>query len=188
MYGQVERAPPLCRTAPLAMHASRIADIRLLNKQRWAAHVAAREQQGVPLEPRPTAPTAGALFNRPNPLNADHSAFVNPYVRSEDRFVEKRGEVMFMDPSGKVHTFRPEKSERLVRDWRSPEQNPSRYVPVYGHDFTSLSARSHGKYRIPATSVVNKVGDLKLFCCVGWRLTAVRGRAFKPPDIQTQTH
>ena len=43
-----------------------------------------------------------------------------------------------------------------------------------GRDFTSLPDRSRFKYRIPNTSVVNKVGDCKLFCCCGWRLTAAQ--------------
>jgi hypothetical protein len=43
-----------------------------------------------------------------------------------------------------------------------------------GEDFTGLHDRSRFKYRIPATSVVNKVGDCKLFCCCGVRLTAAQ--------------
>ena len=43
-----------------------------------------------------------------------------------------------------------------------------------GKDFTGLADRSRFKYRIPDTSVVNKVGDCRLFCCCGWRLTAAQ--------------
>ena len=43
-----------------------------------------------------------------------------------------------------------------------------------GKDFTSLPDRSRFKYRVPLDSVVNKVGDCKLFCCFGWRLTAAQ--------------
>lgn len=43
-----------------------------------------------------------------------------------------------------------------------------------GKDFTGLGDRSRFKYRIPNTSVVNRVGDCKLFCCLGWRLTAAQ--------------
>ena len=43
-----------------------------------------------------------------------------------------------------------------------------------GRDFTSLPDRHRWKYRIPSTSVVNKVGDCKLFLCCGWRLTAAQ--------------
>ena len=43
-----------------------------------------------------------------------------------------------------------------------------------GKDITSLENRSAWKYRIPSTSVVNKVGDCKIFCCFGWRLTAAQ--------------
>ena len=48
------------------------------------------------------------------------------------------------------------------------------YVLNKGKDFTGLHDRSRFKYRIPNTSVVNKVGDCKLFCCLGWRLTAAQ--------------
>ena len=122
--------------------------------------------------------TAGALFNRPNPLNKDHSSYVNPYVRSEDRFVEKRGDVDFVDPSGRIQTFGKQKQEQLLKEWLT-DKNQKRYVPVYGQDWTSVNPTSHRKYRIPATSVVNKVGDLKLFCCLGWRLTAVRASSLE---------
>lgn len=43
-----------------------------------------------------------------------------------------------------------------------------------GKDFTGLEDRSRFKHRIPNTSVVNKVGDCRLFCCCGWRLTAAQ--------------
>ena len=48
--------------------------------------------------------------------------------------------------------------------------------PVFndGKDFTSLDDRHKWKYRIPADSVVNKVGDCKLGLCFGWRLTAAQ--------------
>jgi hypothetical protein len=48
--------------------------------------------------------------------------------------------------------------------------------PVFndGKDFTSLGDRHKWKYRIPADSVVNKVGDCKLGLCFGWRLTAAQ--------------
>ena len=48
------------------------------------------------------------------------------------------------------------------------------YVFNKGKDITSLPDRSRFKYRIPEDSVVNKVGDCKLFCCLGWRLTAAQ--------------
>lgn len=48
------------------------------------------------------------------------------------------------------------------------------YVLNKGKDFTGLHDRSRFKYRIPNTSVVNKVGDCKLLCCLGWRLTAAQ--------------
>lgn len=48
------------------------------------------------------------------------------------------------------------------------------YVFNDGKDLTGLNDRHRFKYRIPSTSVVNKVGDCKLFCCLGWRLTAAQ--------------
>ena len=123
------------------------------------------------------APTGGALFNRPNPLDTDHGNFVNPYVRSEDRFVGKRGELMLLNAHDRTMLYAPRnRTERkhIVATWDDPVENRCRrYVPVYGHDFTSVSIASHRKYRIPATSVVNKVGDQAL-CCCGWRLTAAQ--------------
>jgi len=53
-------------------------------------------------------------------------------------------------------------------------ENTHNYVINNGKDLTGLHDRSRFKYRIPATSVVNKVGDCKLFCCLGWRLTAAQ--------------
>lgn len=54
------------------------------------------------------------------------------------------------------------------------ESDAKNYVFNKGKDIASVSDRSNFKYRIPATSVVNKVGDLKLFCCLGYRLTAAQ--------------
>jgi len=160
------------------MHATRIADIKALNKERWEAQVAAGDDAPAPSA---AASTGGALFNRPNPLNGDHSKFVNPYVRSSDRFLEMRGEARFLGPDGEMRSFAKEKRERIVQNWRDETLNPRKYVPVYGHDFTSVRVDSRRKYRIPGTSVVNKVGDCKLFCCCGWRLTAVRTTRMRAP-------
>ena len=166
------------------MHATRIADIKALNKQRWDEQVAASaDGASAPA----STPTGGALFNRPNPLNGDHSKFVEPYVRSSDRFLEMRGEARFLGPDGEMRSFAKEKRERIVQNWRDNELNPRKYVPVYGHDFTSVRVDSRRKYRIPGTSVVNKVGDCKLFCCCGWRLTAVRTTRMRTPHPPAST-
>lgn len=149
---------------------SRVAEMKLLNKQRWDAHVAAREKEGIPLE---EAATGGALFNRPNPIG-DRGYHINPYLRTKNEFEDMRGELTFVDRRGLPHGLAPEVAEEIMKDWHDPRFNPKRYVPVYGHDFTSIGGGSHRKYRIPETSVVNKVGDLKLFCCIGWRLTAAQ--------------
>lgn len=48
------------------------------------------------------------------------------------------------------------------------------YLIDKGKDFTSIGDRHKHKYKIPDTSVVNKVGDCKLCLCCGWRLTAAQ--------------
>lgn len=53
-------------------------------------------------------------------------------------------------------------------------KDTNNYVFNKGNDFTGLHDRHRFKYRIPGNSVVNKVGDCKLFCCLGWRLTAAQ--------------
>lgn len=151
--------------------ASRVAEMRLLNRKRWDAHVAAREAQGIPLEP-----TGGALFNRSNPVGPNGN-FQDPYVRTNKpgkRYVEKRGKLTFVDKHGRPQPVDEKDREKMMLNWQSDQANPRRYVPVYGYDFTSVNVASHRKYRIPNTSVVNKVGDLRLICCCNMRLTAVR--------------
>lgn len=154
---------------------SRVADLKLLSKERWEAHVEAQATEaaktGATFEPPPMpTPTAGALFNRPNPRDANGD-FVQPYVRSRDEFVPFRGERMFVDADG-FHTERPEEP----KDWKTTRA----YVPVSGNDWTGVRIASNLKYRIPATSVVNKVGDVKSFLCCGYRLTAAQWRTNSP--------
>ncbi len=151
------------------MAEERVSDLKLLNAGRWQAHVEAQEAEaaktGAVFEAQkmPT-PTAGALFNRPNPRDEEGN-FVLPYVRTRDEFVPFRGERMFVDNKG-YHIEKPEDSS----EW----QNNRKYVPVSGKDFSSVNASSVLKYRIPNTSVVNKVGDIKLLLCCGYRLTAAQ--------------
>ena len=47
-------------------------------------------------------------------------------------------------------------------------------MPVSGKDWTGVRIASVYKYRIPNTSVVNKVGDLRALLCCGYRLTAAQ--------------
>ena len=149
--------------------ATRVADLKLLSKERWEAHVeaqateAAKTGAAFEVPPMPT-PTAGALFNRPNPRDAK-GEFVLPYVRSRDEFAPFRNERMFVDADG-FHVERPENP----KDW----QQTRKYVPVSGKDWSGVRIASHMKYRIPNTSVVNKVGDIKSFLCCGYRLTAAQ--------------
>ena len=156
--------------------ASRVADLKLLSKERWDAHVDAQATEaaktGAAFEPGPMpTPTAGALFNRPNPRDAN-GEFVLPYVRERDEFVNFRNERMWVNENG-YHTGRPE----TPKDW----QQTRKYVPVSGKDWTGVRIASHFKYRIPPTSVVNKVGDLKSFLCCGYRLTAAQWSTLRSP-------
>ena len=153
----------------MAGEGSRVADLKLLSKERWNAHVEAQQalaaKTGAAFEPGPMpTPTAGALFNRPNPRDAN-GEFVLPYVRSRDKFAPFRNERMWVDADG-FHVERPENP----KDW----QQTRKYVPVSGKDWTGVRIASHMKYRIPNTSVVNKVGDIKSFLCCGYRLTAAQ--------------
>ena len=90
-----------------------------------------------------------------------------------------RGTVHWVNQDGKL--VNDEKLSRFEREdpngaLRLENGNgPLRYVPVYEDDM-SIPIDSSEKYRIPYTSVVNKVGDCKLFFCCGWRLTAAQVR------------
>ena len=156
-----------------------IASLRLLNKERWEAQL--KEQQS----------TGNHLFNRPNPFDqgardSNGAGFVQPYVRTKHpdrdghRLSKMRGTVNWVNEDGKYV------SEKKYATFKDPAQggNPKgglrvdpsnrlKYVPVY-EDSMSIPIDASEKYRIPYTSVVNKVGDCKLFFCCGWRLTAVR--------------
>lgn len=150
-----------------------IASLRLLNKERWEAQL--KEQQS----------TGNHLFNRPNPFDQGRGEFVQPYVRTKHpdrdghRLSKMRGTVNWVNQDGKYV------SNKKYATFKDPAQggNPKgglrvdpddrlKYVPVY-EDSMSIPIDASEKYRIPYTSVVNKVGDCKLFFCCGWRLTAV---------------
>ena len=155
--------------------ANRVRDLKLLSRERWQAHVAAQGGEAgaavggatmalTPPQPPMPAPTAGALFNRPNPMN-EAGEFVLPYVRGRNKFVDFRGEQHWVDKNGFAID-----TPKEGKNWQSNR----RYVPVSGKDWTSLKISSVYKYRIPNTSVVNKVGDIKSFLCCGYRLTAAQ--------------
>ena len=81
------------------------------------------------------------------------------------------GGVLFnrKDPRNPEGEVQPILNRRL-----EPREDVHNYVFNKGRDFTSLDDRHKWKYRIPAESVVNKVGDCKLGLCFGWRLTAAQ--------------
>ena len=165
-----------------------IADVRLLNQQRWASHVAAQQQGAAATpwgtQPQPRAvPTAGALFNRPNPIAHDHERggreyVTHPYDRQRDKFLPRRGEKRAIRPDGTYmndyNESDPEQRAQLdPRGW--DRDGNLKIMPVYGSDIFSVNPASVHKFRIPNTSVVNKIGDLRVpFCCWGIRLTAAQ--------------
>jgi len=190
-----------------------IGDIKLLNQQRWARHVAAQRQQetskvantaarlpGITASPwgfnkhtnngTAPVPTAGALFNRPNPIAHDHTRggreyLTHPYNRRGDKFLELRGEKRAIKPDGTYYDYdesnQDQRQQLDERGWERErtvtdrEGNQVKLMPVYGSDWFSVNAASTHKRRIPNTSVVNKIGDLRMpFCCWGVRLTAAQ--------------
>lgn len=135
------------------MHAPSTRNLKVLNLQRWQAQqvrCASNE-----------APTGGALFNRSNPRN--DGKFVNPYNRETDSQEPMRGRKTWIHPVSYLRVQEPDN-----KDWQASREA----LPQEGVDFTSVGVEY--KYRIPVTSVTRKEGDLKLFCCFGWRLTAAQ--------------
>ena len=140
-------------------------DLKLLNLKRWQDHVDALGSNGVALEPsQREVPTAGVLFNLPNPRN--NGKFVRPYERTKDEQEPMRGRETWVSPRNYRRVDRPSNPE----DWQATRKA----VPQYGRDWTSVSVASVHKYRIPVTSVVRKRGDLRLCCCFGWRLSSAQ--------------
>jgi len=155
------------------MAAPNMQRLKLLNLERWHAHVDARAAAAgtagtagggggaLDLAQR-VAPTAGLLFNRANPRN--DGKFVQPYNRKTDEQEPMRGHQSWFSPRDYRRVDRP----TSAAEWQRTRQA----VPQYGGDFTSVPVTSVHKYRVPVTSVVKKEGDLKLFCCCGYRPTA----------------
>ena len=73
------------------------------------------------------------------------------------------------DPRNPEGEIQPILNRRL-----EPREDVHNYVFNKGKDFTSIHDRHKWKYRIPADSVVNLVGDCKLGLCFGYRLTAAQ--------------
>ena len=178
--------------------ARRLEDLKLLNMDRWKAHLqeradrdreVAQERQiasqqqiagavspsSLPSAPisapsvammHPTpVPTAGELFNRPDPLH--RGQFVKPYNRDEDApEPEYRTRRMWISPRDYRRVNKPSQPG----NWMETRQA----VPTSGDDFTSVPLFSPFKYRVPVTSVTRKQGDCKLFLCCGPRFTAAQ--------------
>jgi hypothetical protein len=178
-------------------------DVRLLNQKRWESHVAAQQEvnTAAPVSPWglkmvhgagavPAVPTAGALFNRPNPIahddeNNGHEYVTHPYNRGIDKFLKRRGEKRAIGPDGTYYDYdERDPAQRAQMDekgWNREAYvadrngNSVKLMPVYGSDAFSTNEASVHKRRIPNTSVVNKIGDLRVpFFCWGIRLTAAQ--------------
>ena len=172
-----------------AVALTRAEELRRLSRERWQSQIQLQQRE------RAAESTSGHLFNRADPYCEDRDAFVEPYVRTKEpdengrRFADRRGVDQLVDRNG--HFVSPadvqkELNETQNRDGRAGkgddgaqyrprfDNNALKYVPVSGHDFLSLNPDSRYKYRIPHDSVVNKVGDCKICCCFGYRLTAAQ--------------
>jgi|SaaInlV_125m_DNA_1040241.scaffolds.fasta_scaffold00827_17 hypothetical protein len=137
-------------------------ELKLLNLKRWRAHV---DALGTDIDPaQREAPTAGALFNLPNPRN--NGKFVKPYNRVKDVQEPMRGHETWVSPRDYRRVDRPSNPG----DWQATRQA----VPQYGRDWTSVDVTSVHKYRIPVTSVTRKQGDIRICCCFGFRPTAAQ--------------
>ena len=182
----------------------RLEELKLLNIDRWRAHlqnraesereeandnVASEQPVGVAASTLPSAtesasiapsiapgamamhrahvpvPTAGELFNRPDPVH--HGHFVKPYNRNQDApESDHRTRRMWVSPTDYQRVDKP----KNPISWMETRQA----VPTSGDDFTSVPLFSPFKYRVPVTSVTRKQGDCKLFLCCGWRWTAAQ--------------
>jgi len=173
-----------------------VADVRLLNRQRWASHMATQESATTPWgtnNQQRSVPTAGALFNRPNPIAHDHERggreyVTRPYNRKLDKFLKHRGEKRAIRPDGTYmddydESVDEQRAQLDPRNWNrdatvadaTRDGQQVKLMPVYGSDAFAVNPASVHKRRIPNTSVVNKIGDLRVpFCCWGVRLTAAQ--------------
>ena len=158
-------------------------DVRELNQKRWREQVKSQKEVA----------TAGSLFNRPNPIEHDATdpevpgkeRVTRPYNRARDVFLKPRGEKRAITPGGEYFRPDPAKPDHMAqfdgRSWKrdrevkDSQNRDVRFMPVSGADWTSVKEDSVRKFRIPNTSVVNKVGDIRVpFCCVGTRMTAAQ--------------
>ena len=182
-----EPKPSLETSAAVAL--TRAEELRRLSRERWQSQLQLQQRE------RAAESTSGHLFNRADPYCEERDAFVEPYVRTKEpdkngrRFADRRGVDQLVDKNG--HFVKPEDLQNQLNETQNRnglpgsndddaqyrprfENNKLKYVPVSGHDFLSLNPDSRYKYRIPHDSVVNKVGDCKVCCCFGWRLTAAQ--------------
>lgn len=118
---------------------------------------------------RDGAPTAGMLFNRPNPRDP-----------SKDRAVRPSSELKEYQQDGDRYGYAEyEYGPNVYRDGKDDKRNNygKEYKKDGGYDRFLLADDSPYKYRVPSQSVVNKVGDmcctaaqfiwfLNLFCCL----------------------
>ena len=150
------------------MEASRVANVAAMARERWDAQMREEQQladavkQARSMQNDQSVPTAGIVFNRTNRI-CPNGEYAKPWIRTlnggKGGYVDLRGTPQFFTKDG---------------DYVKEQTPDGASLKVYGHDGTSMAQGDPYKLRIPDTSVVNKKGDCKLFCCCGWRMTAVR--------------
>jgi hypothetical protein len=160
-------------------------DLVKLNEERWRKHIQAQELQGLMPHGQGAAKTdASALFRRPNPLDVDGMPLV-PFNRTEDLHRDPKATNYLTETQN--YNEGQDRRGRIIRgeegywvkslykgsgieDKNGPAETWKNTEP----GFTGTTANSTYKYRIPNTSVVNKKGDCKILCCVGYRMTAAQ--------------
>lgn len=167
--------------------ARRLESLKLLNMDRWKAHLddrarrdreVAEERAFAPKQPvcdtrsegAANAPSSAALL--PLPLRATPVPTAGELFSRSDPLRRGRGRTGIA-PRDNRRGDAPSKAG----NWRVAHQA----VPTSGDDFAPAPPFSTLKYRAPVTSVTRKQGDCRLFGCCGWRWTAVSRAAPKPP-------
>tara|TARA_B110001452_G_scaffold198367_1_gene168345 strand:+ start:10219 stop:10803 length:585 start_codon:yes stop_codon:yes gene_type:complete len=171
-----------------------------LNRRRWEDNLRAQTDARQPhgdMErcSHPLAPTAGHVFWRPNPRCPENGLYDLPWDRTKGEdggYVERpRGHPQFYRLGDKQRKPYSAGKRPSMEAKARMERGKSKYFKTYGiTELCSISVKpwSVFKYRIPSTSVVNKVGDCRLCLCAGPRLTAVRANSFSNTSIRTHTH
>jgi len=159
------------------------------NRRRWEENLRAQTdaQQSRPDMERcshPLAPTAGHVFCRPNPRCPENGLYDLPWDRTKGKnggYVdEPRGYPQFYRLDDKSREkYAPDQLQSMEERSKMPKMQNGRteFLKAYGiTELCGISVKpwSVFKYRIPNTSVVNKVGDCRLCLCAGPKMTAAQ--------------